>query len=100
SYNAATGTLSFTDSTIAFANLVGDTSTDPAFASDPIMGAKMHLTNMPLVGPSGSGFLFTGGRFTITNGSTTYLTADIPDLLLDDTWLVRYGLNFYCPLTL
>jgi hypothetical protein len=97
-YDATTGTLSFTDSTINFANLIGDTSSDPQFASDPVMGATVHYSDFTLAGPQGTGYLFTGGSVTISNGSQTLLSADVPELLLEDDATSVFGLNLYAPM--
>ena len=98
SFDAGTGTLSFSDAEIDFANLVGDESLDPIFWGDPILGATISVTDFVLSGALGSGFLFTGGTMTISSGSTTFLAADIPELLIDDGGLLPFGLNWWGPL--
>ena len=100
SFDSGTGSLSFTDTTIDFANLVGDDSLDPVFSLDPLRGATISTSSFTLDGPSGNGFLFSGGSMTISKGSHTFLSADIPMLLIDDDSLGLFGLNVFGLLTL
>jgi len=97
-FDASTGTLSFEDSAIDFLNLAGDTSMNPAFASDPLLGATISVDNFQLAGPEGSGFLFTGGTMTISNNGMTLFSADVPELLIDDSATPSFGLNIFAPL--
>ena len=96
SFDAATDKLSFTSATIDSANLVGNGTLDPAFANDPILGATISVTNLALAGPAGSGFLFTGGSMNVTKGGTTFLSADIPELLIQDR--TGFEFNWWAPL--
>lgn len=100
SFNAVTGTLSFSDTIIDYANLVGDTSFDPAFSSDPILGATIHLTDFTLSRAVGNGFLFTDGTLNVSNAGTSLLAADIPELLIDDDAVLHFGHNVFAPLNL
>ncbi len=97
-FDAATGRLSFTDATINSANLLGDESLDPAFASDPLIGATIRVTDFTLSGPQNGGFLFTGGTLSIFKDDRTFLTAEIPELLIDDEGLEPFGVNIFGPL--
>jgi hypothetical protein len=98
SFDATTGTLSFTEAVINYANLKGDTSLDPAFASDPMLGASLQITDLKLIGPSGKGVLFADGTMTISQGGQTLLAATMPELLIDDTASSTFGHNIFAPL--
>ena len=94
-FDAQAGTLSFSDTEIDFANSIGDESLDPIFANDPILGATISITDFVLDSAIGNGFLFTGGTMTISKGTLTFLTADIPELLIDDEGLSPFDLNLW-----
>ncbi len=76
---------------------MGDQSLDPQFANDPIIGATIHIGNFTLGGMMGDGYLFCGGSLTISKNGTTYLSAEIPNLLVDDSAVAGYGANIWGP---
>lgn len=95
SFDAGTGRLSFSGSVVDFLSLGGGESLDPIFASDPILGANIEITDFTLSESVGDGFLFENGTLTISNNEQTFLTATIPELLIDDTDLDSLGLNIF-----
>jgi hypothetical protein len=95
SFDANTGSLSITDGVVDFLNLGGHDNLAPQFSGDPLLGATIHITGLTLAGPEGNGFLFKDGELTIVNGQETFLTADLPQLLIDDT---KSGPNVFAPL--
>lgn len=95
SFDAGTGKLSFTNGLIDFVNLAGDESLDSTFASDPLLGATISITDFTLTGPFGEGVLFTGGKMDISKDGEILFAADIPELLIDDGGLSEFGLNYW-----
>jgi hypothetical protein len=86
---------------MSFANLKNSTFADPAFASDPTLNhATIQVTGLTKEGASGTGFLFAGGTMTISGGGTTFFTAAIPQLLVDDAGLSGLGVNIIAPLAI
>jgi hypothetical protein len=98
-FNAGTGSLSFTGS-ISFANLKNSTIFDNSFANDPTINATVQVTGLHKVGPSGAGFLFSGGTLTISNGGITFFAAGIPNLLIGDGGSSALGFNILAPLNI
>jgi MYXO-CTERM domain-containing protein len=100
SYDATTKTLSFTDGTVNFLNVAGDSSNDPQFAADPLMGATISVGNFSLDRTQDQGLVFTGGTLTLSKGNHIFLSADLPNLLLDDTGVATFGNNIFSPLSI
>jgi hypothetical protein len=96
-FNAATGSLSISDGVVDFLNLAGDETLLSPFSSDPLLGATERITGLTLSGPDGHGFLFENGLLTIFNGQETFLSAYIPELLIDDS-ASGLGANVFAPL--
>lgn len=88
SYDSATQVLSFATGMINIADLVGGLSggVDPLFASDPIVGAVMAISDLIFQGfqPDGSA-LFSGGTVTISDGALTFFEGSFPSFRIEDT---------------
>jgi hypothetical protein len=100
SFDATTGTLSFTDGTVNFLNLAGDRSNNPTFANDPIMGATIRVGDFALRGRQGQVFLFSDGTLTIFKGNQVFFDATIPNLLIDDSAQSGFKNNIFAPLVI
>jgi hypothetical protein len=96
-FNAATGSLTISDGVVDFLNLAGEETLRSQFVGDPLLGATVRITGLTLSGPEGHGFLFENGLLTIFNGQETFLSADIPELLIDDS-ASGVGANVFAPL--
>jgi len=95
-YDAAAGTLGFSDCTIDVLDADGSGVMDPAFASDPILGATIRLSEMTFSDGGEWGYYFTGGTLeVIGDGDVTFLTADIPWLFVNDDARGTFGDNIY-----
>jgi hypothetical protein len=95
SYNSQTRQLSFTEDIIDFANLVGNDTLDPSFYSDPLLGATISVTDLQLLSADGNGFLFEDGKLKVSKGSQIFIEANIPNLLIDDTYDSIFGYNVW-----
>ena len=70
SFDAATGTLSFAPGRIDVLDLQGGLSgqIDPRYANDPILGARLSVSDMQLQGRQPDGrFVFSGGNLSVAD---------------------------------
>jgi len=94
-YDAAAGTLGFSDCSIDVLNGDGSGVMDPVFASDPILGATIKLSDFAFSDGGEWGYYFTGGTLEVVEGGVTYLTADVPWLFVKDAAREAFGDNVY-----
>lgn len=99
-FSPGTGILSFANGILDSLSPFGlDTGIASQFASDPILGSTLSISEFNLLAPWDDGFLFGNGSLRITQGLDLLFSADIPFLLLDESMRGSFGINLIGDLT-